>query len=82
MIREQSSKERLPAIKDTCNKPKESCDTGDDQIIGSILGGNVKLIREPSGDKDRYSIVIGSYRSDVESLTLGKSILSVMDRLL
>lgn len=64
-------------------KLKESSDTVDDQVIDSILGGNVKLIKAPSDDGgDQHTIVIGSWRSDVESLALGKSILSVLDRLL
>lgn len=62
---------------------KESCDTVDDQVITSILGDNVKLMQVPSDDGGhKYTIVIGSWRSDVETLNLGKSILSVMDRLL
>lgn len=76
------------------NKPKanitklkesreESCDTVDDQVIDSILGDNVKLMKVPSGNGgDQHTIVIGSWRSDVESLALGKSILTVLDRLL
>lgn len=53
-----------------------------EQVVESILGENVRLIKVPSDDgRDRYAIVLGTWRSDVD-LPLGKSILRVIDTLL